>query len=302
MSEYLENNFQSDSINRVAKLISSDLEEVLQRSGIFYRIFYRCKSKTSIEKKKILKKYDGISTFLRDVIGIRITPYFFDDQKILQQYLPSIYTLVDQQIDINDETEFKPTRVNFVFKIPEKYLNEFDAIIQDEKIDRTFELQLRTVLSEGWHEIDHDLRYKCKENWEGHNDLSRTFNGMLALLETTDWSVLSLFDQITYRHYKTKNWNAMLLNKFRLRFDSSDQLSPLIIKIFQENNEIPKIISKLDRELFIRDFLSRNIRMPLTVNNIVYYTAYFTLKDTQIIAIIPELLRSEFDNTENYSR
>ena len=33
-------------------------------------------------------------------------------------------------------------------------INEFDAAL----IDNTYEIQLRTVLSEGWHEVEHDLR------------------------------------------------------------------------------------------------------------------------------------------------
>ncbi|MBK7959276.1 MAG: hypothetical protein IPK03_14995 [Bacteroidetes bacterium] len=33
-------------------------------------------------------------------------------------------------------------------------------MVNNSLVDSTFEVQLRTILSEGWHEIDHDLRYK----------------------------------------------------------------------------------------------------------------------------------------------
>lgn len=45
--------------------------------------------------------------------------------------------------------------------------------------DATYEIQFRTTLSEGWHEIDHALRYKCKTDWDKHEDEERAFNGIL---------------------------------------------------------------------------------------------------------------------------
>jgi ppGpp synthetase/RelA/SpoT-type nucleotidyltranferase len=37
---------------------------------------------------------------------------------------------------------------------------------QYDLVDNTFEIQFRTTLSEGWHEVDHLMRYKCKPDWE----------------------------------------------------------------------------------------------------------------------------------------
>ena len=46
------------------------------------------------------------------------------------------------------------------------------------RIEPTFKIQIRTVFSEGWHEVEHDLRYKCKDDWEGCELYSHTLNGI----------------------------------------------------------------------------------------------------------------------------
>ncbi|WP_202796549.1 hypothetical protein, partial [Thermophagus xiamenensis] len=63
-------------------------------------------------------------------------------------------------------------------------------------IDNTFEVQLRTILSEGWHEVDHSLRYKCKDDWKDYPDQERLLNGIYAALETNDSTLKSLFREI----------------------------------------------------------------------------------------------------------
>ena len=68
---------------------------------------------------------------------------------------------------------------------------------------------------EGWHEIEHDMRYKTNfaddAFWKGNPDLSRILNCIVANLELCDWSMIHLFDQIfaisrlcTYRSFKIR--------------------------------------------------------------------------------------------------
>lgn len=35
-------------------------------------------------------------------------------------------------------------------------------------IDDTFEIQIKTMFFEGWHEIEHDMRYKGEELWKNY--------------------------------------------------------------------------------------------------------------------------------------
>ena len=106
-------------------------------------------------------------------------------------------------------------------------------------IDTTFEIQFRTVFFEGWHEIEHDMRYKSllsdNEFWRGSEELSRILNCILANLELSDWSLVQLFEQLSYNHYKNANWELMLKSKFRIHMDDNSELDPAILELFDRD-------------------------------------------------------------------
>ncbi|MBB3836829.1 ppGpp synthetase/RelA/SpoT-type nucleotidyltransferase [Runella defluvii] len=288
-------------LERIAKSIVDEIGEEISRAGIMHRIFYRCKSKNSTDLKIINKGYDGVSTFLRDMIGIRINLYFVDDLPIVRKTMLSRYKKKDEAVDKINQTEFKPTRINYVFDLPEEYKLEFSESINDNRIDNTFELQLRTVLSEGWHEVEHDLRYKHIEHWNNHDDLGRVLNGILASLETNDWTMLSLLDTLSYKHYKSGNWDAMLRTKLRMRLDSSVHLTPDIEKLFQKDHNLVKSIFKLNRGKLLSHLLDSQVKFPLTINNIVYFLNSCYLQCDSINELVPEVMRKTFDQIKDYN-
>ncbi len=65
-------------------------------------------------------------------------------------------------------------------------------------IDDTFEIQIKTMFFEGWHEIEHDMRYKGEELWKNYKGFSRYFNSILATLELCDKSMVTLFGSWTF--------------------------------------------------------------------------------------------------------
>lgn len=77
-------------------------------------------------------------------------------------------------------------------------------------MDNTFELQLRTILSEGWHEIDHSLRYKSQADWLDYPENERLLNGIYASLETNDIALKNLFNELSYKHFKNRNWEGLI--------------------------------------------------------------------------------------------
>ena len=79
---------------------------------------------------------------------------------------------------------------------------------------KTFEVQIRTTFSEGWHEVDHEVRYKHKEAWEQHYEFSRELNGIYATLEVCDRSMVNLLERLAYRNYKNMEIEAMVRHKF----------------------------------------------------------------------------------------
>lgn len=93
-------------------------------------------------------------------------------------------------------------------RVPNNLQQDMKAAIKEtgyeDLIDNTYEVQIRTILSEGWHEVEHDLRYKCKEEWNEFKEESRLLNGIYATLESSEWSMLTLFDRLSYSQYKIK--------------------------------------------------------------------------------------------------
>ncbi|WP_374163836.1 hypothetical protein [Arcticibacter sp. MXS-1] len=275
--------YTNRDLDRLARNISELIEEEILRAGIFYRIFFRCKSDKSLTRK--LKttignsedlKYDGKTKFLRDVIGIRVNLYFLDDLEILLNFLKTKYagSLLEETVDVNTTTQFRPTRVNLIFKIPTSLLKEFRDIVKDERIDATYELQLRTVFSEGWHEVEHDFRYKCQDDWKDHSNISRNFNGILAALETHEWSMIKMFEELSYSHYKSKNYGAMV--RARLRIGTEDyNLSPSLLDLIESEEGFTKELYKLERHILINFLLNTAIVIPFTVDNILYLINFF---------------------------
>lgn len=287
---------KSINLDRLSRNLSKSMEEEFLRVGIFFRIFKRVKSLSSIESKKKMKGagyYDGKTKLIRDVIGIRIVLYFPDDIAIVHSRLAKLFNIVEETIDKTTETNFEPIRINLVCQLPTENLTEFKSTTNDFALDSTFEIQLRTILSEGWHEIDHDLRYKCRDDWEDNKDLSRSFNGILATLETSEYATLRLFDQLSFRHFKAMDVVAMLRTKFRLKLESftlseivNQLITPAILKEFY----------KVDRNEAVKFLFECGIIIPLTLENFLFLINYKFIKDSTLIDATPELLISELEN------
>ncbi len=210
-------------------IIPSEAEKhigaILDKAGIYYRVFARAKSAASTIKKMKKKKYDA-SKKMQDVLGVRVVLYFKDDVEICVKMLKAELELIDESIDIEEADRFSPTRLNLVFKLPDQILEMFSKTIWELPIDQTFEIQVRTIFSEGWHEVEHDLRYKNKEDWNAVPELSRSLNGIFATLSTCDWAIIHVFDDFAYNKYKNEEWECMLRNHWRIHM-TNDKLLKL---------------------------------------------------------------------------
>lgn len=259
----------------IEKELQKDIIQIMDRSGLFYRVFSRIKSPSSVEHKftehEMVNKSYSKDKKMQDIVGARIALYFKDDVEICRRLIESTYDVVDLSEDIEDKTNFKPMRLNYVCRLPQDIKDLFTTGFFDKYfIDDTFELQIRTVFSEGWHEIEHDLRYKCKEDWNDEDELWRTMNGIFATLETCDWSILALFERLTYKMYKSSNWEAMIRNKLRMRL-ASEPLSAKIKEIIAEDKQLAKDFLKLDRQRFVQAISANKLsRVPKTLNNILF--------------------------------
>lgn len=201
-----------------------DLSVRLRQSGIMHRLFIRVKTLQSIEQKLKAKgnAYSPDGKRLQDLIGLRIVLYFPEDVDIIAFHL-SGGEIVKEVVDELDATTFRPQRLNLTLRLPESKREAFRAALPAHcaaLIDDTYEIQIRTVFSEGWHEVEHDLRYKCRSDWEGCSTYSRKLNGILATLETAEWSMQALFRKMAEKpHGRQPQCHAALTHRNQLPLD-----------------------------------------------------------------------------------
>jgi len=291
---------QNTHYQRILSSISQNIEQKFDKIGLLYRLFGRVKSKSSLEYKiqNNPDKYSQIKEGkkIQDVIGLRITLYFTDDLNIAISILKKLFEWdeVASNIDGFTHNTFDAKRCNLIFKLPEDLC--FDEYLDsDGYCDNTFEVQIRTVFSEGWHEVEHDLRYKHKNDWDIYNDASRTLNGFLASLETVDWGILQLLEDLTYKHYKAKNWEAMLRNKLRIRISNPNiPLNQEILTLFNnDENDLGKAFYRLNRQKILNDIYSQSLSIPLNLNNLVYIINELVIKNSDLSNLTPSIIMSK---------
>ncbi len=282
---------------RVAEELRREIEELLGSVGFLCRIFGRGKTQQSLGKKlsEHPEKYSNDGKLVQDVIGIRVVLYFPEDIPIVQEILCGKYRHdpSSSTIDRPDTSIFSVTRHNLIFKIPPPYEREIVTATHGAPIDCTFEVQIRTILSEGWHEVDHDLRYKQKANWIGHDDLSRSFNGIVATLETAEWSMRKILDDLAYRQYKEMKWGAMLYSVLRMRISSS--LSGILSAEFDRDTVLAKEMLRVDRRVLFRSLTMLAPRIPITLDNLVFLWNHVSIGNENVSKLCPQILRETFE-------
>lgn len=277
---------------RILKQIERSLINELERSGILCRVFSRVKSKDSLDKKLEREggKYQVGGKLIQDSLGFRVAVYFHDDCAIVEDILKSIFDFdaASSSIDMPDLSTFSALRRNLVFRLPADVRDEFLAVYDGVPVDASFEIQLRSILSEGWHEVEHDLRYKCKSDWAGHDDLSRTLNGIYASIETSDWGMLTLFDELAYRYYKSGMWSQMVRAKFRLRL--TQPVSDDLALFLTPRRAFAKKIFRLNRVEVIKKIFASGLNIPLVGDNLIYVCNYWFIGDKEVEEITPSPL------------
>lgn len=287
----MERNIDSISIS-VIKSLEKELKSYLDKCGLFYKVFSRIKSSKSVYDKLDNRAKKGIKNYkMQDLIGIRIVLYFKSDIKLCEKLINQHFDVLDISKDKELTDKFCPQRINYVCSLPEDVVNEFDPIIWTYPIDKSFEVQIRTIFSEGWHEIEHDFRYKCLSDWDKNEDLSRTLNGIFATLDNCDWTILSLLTEVAYRHYKAGEWIPMLKNTFRMRILDDERMDD-ILKYFDENKEIAKAFLRLERESFLVWLSDIYTQIPLRLKNVVFLANMYSIKDSYLEEITPEVIKN----------
>ena len=98
------------------------IEERLKQSGLYYRIFSRIKTSESLARKYQVKSYNAEKK-IQDLVGLRVDVYFEDDLRICRQMMERMFSLVEWAESEQNEVEFKPVKINGVFRLPD-YLKQ----------------------------------------------------------------------------------------------------------------------------------------------------------------------------------
>ena len=223
------------------------------------------------------------------MIGIRIVAYFQDDVDALALYY-SVGDVVKKAIDEPDSSTFCPQRLNITSRIPADMIEDFVSALPEEirdSVEPTYELQIRTVFSEGWHEVEHDLRYKCKADWAGCEPYSRALNGVIATLETAEWNMKAIFADMARHNFHHSDYTAMLRNKFHLRF-KSESLSESLNNYLIGNKHLAEAALNVDRLIVICTLLTHKADFDLTYDNLFYLINRIEMMDPAIVAMEPE--------------
>ena len=268
-----------EEINNVKMSLLNTLVTKLNNAGIYFNSTSRIKSESSLLHKLETGKYsmqEG-GRKIQDIIGIRINLFYLEDMDICEKILEETFLLDNWSKTKNEENKFEAQKCNGVFRIPSKHLRNIPASVWNKPFDQTFEVQLRTVLFEGWHEIEHEMRYKYKlgsdsketDLWTGHEDLSRVMNSIIANLELCDWSIMQIFNSIHDSQYKEKNWENAIRSKYRLRI-TQDPLKPELREYLDNNPDIVAQFHTVSKRELVEILLNKKYHKELTPDRVIY--------------------------------
>lgn len=186
------------------EMLAREISQKLDKAGIYFHVFRRVKDIRSIIHKMDIKVINPGNP-IQDYVGLKFVFYFVDDMKIAEKLIDDLFGKGEWSKTEKSADGFSATKRNGVYRIPEGYLTEEQKeLMADCLIDTTFEVQLKTMLFQSWHEIEHDFRYKHRELWELDplKDMDRKLNRVLATLELCDDSLIGVFDKMAYRAYR----------------------------------------------------------------------------------------------------
>ena len=276
------------TISEIGDRLQQDLTRQISKSGLMFRLFWRVKTIESIRHKMRIKgdSYLKGKAKMQDIIGLRIVVYFPDDVEVLSTFF-GCGDVVKESIDTPDDSTFRPQRLNITRILPEEYIDDFrNALPQEyaDVIDSTYEIQIRTIFSEGWHEVEHDLRYKCKEDWVGYESQSRVLNGVIATLETAEWSMTSLFQSMAHENLIRGNYSSLLRNKMRIRLKSENFSQPVADYLSLHPDVMRRFVDS-DRMVILLTLIIHDRQLPLTYDNVLFLVNRLELGDSGLQAL-----------------
>ena len=280
-SEALISDKDIQELNDIRTKLEQILMTKLRNAGIYFHSMSRVKTLSSLQRKLDTGKYGAgkEDKKIQDLIGIRINLFYTEDIRICEYLLEDTFMIDNWSKTAWEENRFEAQKCNGVFRIPSKYLVNISDSLWEQPFDKTFEVQLRTVLFEGWHEIEHEMRYKYKMDegfddsrgnlWDGQEKDARVMNSIIANLELCDWSIVQIFDNLARDQYLKKNWENAIRSKYRLKI-TQDELKPEVRKYFDEHPEVIEKFWAVSKQQLVNILLNKKYQKVLSPNRVIY--------------------------------
>lgn len=152
------------AMNQVASEINLVKEKLNKLYGysIIEKVTARVKSKKSIinkmKKKNIKYTYTSLIDNISDIAGVRITCPVQEDIFFVKQIIEMIPNLkiIKEKDYINNPKKSGYSAYHLIVETP--------VTINGETVVMKVEIQIRTIAMDFWAEMEHDIRYKSKNN------------------------------------------------------------------------------------------------------------------------------------------
>ena len=152
------------AMNQVASEINLVKEKLNKLYGysIIDKVTARVKSKKSIlnkmKKKNIKYTYTSLIDNISDIAGVRITCPVQEDIFFVKQIIEMIPNLkiIKEKDYINNPKKSGYSAYHLIVETP--------VTINGETVVMKVEIQIRTIAMDFWAEMEHDIRYKSKNN------------------------------------------------------------------------------------------------------------------------------------------
>lgn len=283
--------------NTAWRELESKISRALDKAGIYYRAFARIKSphSTAIKLTEKEERYKSRGKGMQDILGARVVLYYYDDIPVCKKILSNIFQLIpeDSEEDTPKAEEYSPIRRNYVFHLPDDIADMFpDPLWKNYRVEKTFELQLRTIFSEGWYEVEHDIRYKHKEEWksEEYYVYHRELSGLNATLELCDHEIVKCLEDLAYDCYKRGKIQQMLRYKLRIHL-GKEEISDRLARAMQNTDDFVKKIYLMDREEILCCISHPEMpNLAKTMDNIIFLCNELHIQNADIRALATPLL------------
>lgn len=149
-----------------------------------HAITERAKSPESVEEKIQRKSYSRPADKFDDLIGVRVITLLDKSVSDVSSRLRSMFA-VDEGRSANKSAQLQMRQVGYrsehvVLKVNASGLGDVSGLLRSTYV----EVQVRSVISHAWAEIEHSLRYKIGDGIP--DSLSRRFDALAGTLELVD--------------------------------------------------------------------------------------------------------------------